>query len=134
MGPLLAAFETTTQPWPTAFWVYFAMTTLALVLTTALLRETYYDRSLSAAEQPSLGNRISSVTGVAQWKSRHLRNSPGQACWRVISVLLKPTVFMTCVFYLLVRASLLPHHPFKITFKMNWALTTRDKNRHSAGW
>jgi hypothetical protein len=110
MGPLLAAFETTTKPWSTAFWVYFAMTALALVLVVAVVRETYYDRSIPAAEQPSLGNRVSSVTGLAQWKSRHLRNSPGQACWRVISVLLKPTVFLICLFYLLVCSS--PFSPY----------------------
>jgi len=99
--------------------VYFALTTLGLVLTVTLLRETYYDRTLPPAEQPSLGNRISSVVGLAQWKSRHLRNSVGQACWRVFSVLLKPVVFLICLFYLLVSSPPLllirPHRAQSLT-------------------
>jgi hypothetical protein len=111
MGPLLAAFQTTTKPWPTPFWVYFALTTLGLVLTVTLVRETYYDRTIPAAEQPSVGSRVSSVVGLAQWKSRHLRNSPSEACWRVFSVLLKPVVFLICIFYLLVGALSYPTIP-----------------------
>lgn len=104
MGPLLAAFETTTKPWPTPFWVYFALTALGLVLTILFLRETYYDRTLSTPEQPPVGSRIATITGLAQWKSRHLRNTVGEACWRVISVLLKPVIFIICIFYLLTFA------------------------------
>lgn len=145
MGPLLAAFETNTQPWPTAFWVYFAMTALGLVLSVALLRETYYDRSLPADEQPSLGNRLSSVTGLAQWKSRHLRNSPGQACWRVISVVLKPTVFLACVYYLLVRPlpTLTPPntpptraraHTHVIVSSREYEVADREQKKKTFGW
>jgi hypothetical protein len=78
------------------------MTALALVLTTLFLKETYYDRTIPLAEQPPLGSRIGMVTGMTQWKTRHLRNSPSQAAWRVFSVLLKPVVFLICIFYLFV--------------------------------
>jgi hypothetical protein len=84
------------------------LTALALVLTALFLKETYYDRTLPIDQQPSTGNRVTSTTGIAQWKSRHLRNTVSQAVWRVFSVILKPTVFLICIFYLLVS---FPHSP-----------------------
>ena len=105
MGPLLAAFMLTTQRWPIPFWVYTAMTASAFLLICAFLPESYYDRRIPAAEQPSTGNRLTSLTGIAQWRSRHLRNTFGQACWRTVSVLLKPTVFLSCLYYTLVSLS-----------------------------
>ncbi len=102
MGPLLAAFMTETLAWPVPFWVYFAMNMLALALVICFLQETYYDRDIAADEQPVRGSRIGRLTGVAQWKSRHLRNTFGQACWRTVSVLLKPIIAISCVFYALV--------------------------------
>lgn len=105
LGPLLAAFQTDTKPWPTPFWVYTALTALGLILTVSFLKETYYDRTLPIDQQPSTGNRLSSVTGAAQWRSRHLRNTVGQAVWRVFSVILKPVVLLMCIFYLLVSRS-----------------------------
>ncbi len=52
MGPLLAAFMLDTQPWPVPFWVTTALTASCLVLVILFLEETYYDRSIPAAEQP----------------------------------------------------------------------------------
>ncbi|GAB1312589.1 hypothetical protein MFIFM68171_02799 [Madurella fahalii] len=104
VGPLLAAFMTETQGWPVPFWVYFAMNVLGLVLVVCFLEETYYDRDIPAEEQPRRGSRIARLTGTAQWKSRHLRNTFGQACWRTVSVLLKPTVAISCLFYALTFA------------------------------
>jgi predicted MFS family arabinose efflux permease len=103
MGPLLAAFITTTLDWPIPFWVYFAENVLCLTLIACFLQETYYDRTIPAEQQPPRGSRVNRLVGVAQWRSRHLRNTFGQACWRVVSVLLKPTVAITCVYYMLVR-------------------------------
>lgn len=104
MGPLLGAFETATKPWPTPFWVYFAMTAIGLILTTLFLRETYYDRTIPQSEQPSLGNRFTSSIGIPQWKSRHLRNTARQAAMRVVSVIMKPIVLLVCIFYMLTFA------------------------------
>lgn len=103
MGPLLAAFITETQRWPLPFWVFFAMNVLGLALVVSFLQETYYDRSIPAEEQPAQGHRIARLIGISQWKSRHLRNTFTQACWRTVSVLLKPTVAIACLFYALVR-------------------------------
>ncbi|KAK3938172.1 major facilitator superfamily domain-containing protein [Diplogelasinospora grovesii] len=104
MGPLLAAFMIDTKPWPTPFWVYFAETVLCFVLVILFVQETYYDRSIPAEEQPPRGSRIGSLTGASQWKSRHLRNSFPQACWRVVSVVLKPTVALASLYYCLTFA------------------------------
>ena len=104
MGPLLAAFITAFKPWPTPFWVYTAETALCLVLTILLLDETYYDRRIPQSEQPSRGGHIGRLIGVAQFRSRKLRNSFPAACWRCISVLLKPVVLLICFYYILTFA------------------------------
>jgi MFS family permease len=103
-GPLLAAFMTETLRWPVPFWVFFAMNVLGLALVVCFLDETYYDRTIPAHEQPPRGSRIARLTGAAQWRSRGLRNTLGQACWRTASVLLKPTVAIACLFYALTFA------------------------------
>jgi hypothetical protein len=104
LGPLLAAFQVETKPWPTPFWVFTALSALALILAVLFVQETYYDRRIPENEQPPKGSRIASLTGVAQWRSRHLRNSLGQTVWRVISVILKPSNILANLFYLLVCA------------------------------
>lgn len=103
LGPLFAAFMTDTKPWPTPFWLYTALTALALVLMVSFGQETYYDRSIPTDRQPARGNRVSRLTGIAQWRSRHLRNTIGGAVWRVVSVFLKPSNLLAYLFYLLVR-------------------------------
>ncbi|CAK7210190.1 hypothetical protein SBRCBS47491_000693 [Sporothrix bragantina] len=104
MGPLLTAFMLTAEPWPVPFWVYTAMTAACFVSATLFLRETYYDRRIAVADQPAKGNRIQQIVGISQFRSRHLRNSFGQAVWRTVSVILKPTVFLVCVYYMLTFA------------------------------
>ncbi|KAF2993748.1 hypothetical protein E8E13_001001 [Curvularia kusanoi] len=101
MGPLIAAFIISTEAWPTAFWVYFAETALALILTILFVRETYCDRRIPTANQPPQGSRIGQLVGTAQFQSRHLRSTFGQACMRPIHVILKPTVFLSCFYSLL---------------------------------
>ncbi|CAD0100111.1 unnamed protein product [Aureobasidium mustum] len=75
MGPMLTAFIITTQKWPIAFWVYFVM-----------------------------GTRLQQILGISQYRSRHLRNSFGQACSRPFRVIIKPTVFLSNVYYTLTFA------------------------------
>jgi MFS family permease len=103
-GPLFAAFIIASQKWQIPFWVYVAETALCLVLAILFVEETYYDRRLPVESQPSRGSRISRLLGVSQFKSRHLRNSFGQAMLRPIKVLLKPTVFLSSLYYLLTFA------------------------------
>ncbi|KFG85957.1 MFS transporter [Metarhizium anisopliae] len=104
MGPLLAAFMITSLSWQIPFWVYFVETALALILTILFVEETYYDRRIAPENQPPRGSRIARLTGIAQYPSRHLRNSFGQACMRPIRVILKPTVFLSSLYYLLTFA------------------------------
>lgn len=104
MGPMLAAFMLTAKPWPVPFWVYTAATALVLLLTAGLVDETYYDRRLPAAQQPARGSRLARLTGVAQFRARHTRNTFPQACSRVVRVLAKPIVALACAYYLLTFA------------------------------
>ncbi|KAI0909503.1 major facilitator superfamily domain-containing protein [Ustulina deusta] len=104
LGPLLAAFQIVMKPWPTPFWVYTAETALALALTIVFVEETYYDRRIVQSEQPDRGNRVTSLLGVAQWKSRGQRNTFFQACMRPVRVISKPTVLISCLYYFLTFA------------------------------
>ncbi|KAI0877420.1 major facilitator superfamily domain-containing protein [Hypoxylon argillaceum] len=104
LGPLFAAFQVATKPWPTPFWVYTAETGLALVLTILFIEETYYDRRIIPSEQPDRGNRITSLLGIAQWRSRGRRNTFWQACLRPIRTISKPTVLISCLYYFLTFA------------------------------
>ncbi|KAI0192073.1 major facilitator superfamily domain-containing protein [Xylaria flabelliformis] len=104
LGPLLAAFQIATKPWPTPFWVYTAETALALVLTTLFLNETYYDRRIVQSKQPDRGNRVTSLLGIAQWKSRGQRNTFFQALVRPFRAITKPTVLISCIYYFLTFA------------------------------
>ncbi|GAP91287.2 putative major Facilitator Superfamily protein [Rosellinia necatrix] len=104
LGPLLAAFQIETKPWPTPFWVYTAETALALALTIVFVEETYYDRRIAKSDQPDRGNRITSLLGIAQWKSRGRRNTFSQACMRPVRAISKPTVLISCFYYFLTFA------------------------------
>ncbi|KAK6004529.1 hypothetical protein QM012_008391 [Aureobasidium pullulans] len=104
LGPMLTAFIITTQKWPIAFWVYFVMTALALVCTCLFVEETFYDRRIAPEDQPPKGTRLQQILGISQYRSRHLRNSFGQACSRPIRVIIKPTVFLSSLYYTLTFA------------------------------
>ncbi|KAI0403285.1 major facilitator superfamily domain-containing protein [Xylaria palmicola] len=104
LGPLLAAFQIVTKPWPTPFWVYTAATALGLALTIVFLEETYYDRRIVQSEQPDRGNRVTGLLGIPQWKSRGQRNTFLQAWMRPVRVISKPTVFLSCFYYFLTFA------------------------------
>ncbi|KAI1301066.1 major facilitator superfamily domain-containing protein [Xylaria venustula] len=104
LGPLLAAFQITTKPWPTPFWVYTAETALALTLVILFVEETYYDRRIVQSDQPDRGNRITSLLGIAQWRSRGRRNTFFQACMRPVRVVSKPTVLISGIYYFLTFA------------------------------
>jgi hypothetical protein len=67
------------------------------------VEETYYDRR-PTVEQPPRGSRVERLLGVAQFRSRHLRNSFGAACMRPIRVIIKPTVLLSTFYYFLTFA------------------------------
>ncbi|KAI0021778.1 major facilitator superfamily domain-containing protein [Xylariomycetidae sp. FL0641] len=104
LGPLLAAFQIAYKPWPTPFWVYTAETALALVLTMLFVRETFYDRRIPPAAQPDKGSPLTSLLGIAQWKSRSTRNTFLQACARPFKALVKPTVMISSLYYFMTFA------------------------------
>ncbi|KAI1263292.1 MFS general substrate transporter [Xylariaceae sp. FL1019] len=104
LGPLLAAFQIATQPWPTPFWVYTAETALALVLTVFFVKETYYDRRIPMEQQPPRGTEPQSLLGISQWRTRKRRNTFWQAFMRPVHAISKPTVLISCTYYFLTFA------------------------------
>lgn len=120
LGPMLTAFIMTTQKWPIAFWVYFVMvrpassyrwpiTSLTSSVTDCFgprlhVEETFYDRRIAPSDQPSKGTRLQQILGISQYRSRHRGNSFSQACSRPIRVIIKPTVFLSSLYYTLTFA------------------------------
>ncbi|KAF7131327.1 hypothetical protein CNMCM5793_004441 [Aspergillus hiratsukae] len=104
LGPLLAAFIIDTQIWQWAFGVYTIETGLCLVAIILFVDETYYDRK---TEQPDLipnGPRWKRMLGIQQWKTGYIKNTAQDAAMRPVTMLLKPVVFMTTLYYMLTFA------------------------------
>lgn len=84
------------------------MTSLCLLAIILVGDETYYDRRIPAVERPirkrGIAGHVSRLIGIEQYRNRHLRNTFLQACMRPIHVILKPTVFISCLWYLLTFA------------------------------
>ncbi|KZO99734.1 MFS general substrate transporter [Calocera viscosa TUFC12733] len=99
-GPLIAAFIINTLSWQIPFWVYTAMTGLALLLVVLFADETYYNRHIPPSKQPPRTSRFLRLIGVEQMRTNLLGNTFGEACWRPIKVLTRPTVLMTVLYYL----------------------------------
>ena len=100
MGPLLAAFQLTKLKWQWPFWIYTIETALALIGIVVGIDETYYDRRIPIDKQPPRSSRLMRLIGVEQWKSRHLRSTFLQAAARPAKVIIKPTVFISTVYFL----------------------------------
>jgi hypothetical protein len=66
--------------------------------------ETYYDRRIPTTQQLPKKSRLLRIIGVEQMRSRHQRNTFFQAMMRPIYVILKPTVFISTIYYLLTFA------------------------------
>lgn len=101
LGPLITSFMLTKVSWRWVFGLYTILTGLSLIAVVLFSEETYYDKSIPPDEQPKPVSRLSRLVGVEQLKSRRLHNSFGDALMRPIKTLLKPTVFISGVFYLL---------------------------------
>jgi MFS family permease len=103
LGPLLTAFIISTQEWNIAFWLFFAMCSLAMVLSVLFVPETYYNRHDHAA--PSNGPRILTLIGVHQVRVHLLKpNTLTDALLRPVKVITKLPIFLICVYYLLTFA------------------------------
>ena len=107
-GPLITAFISATQKWQWAFGVYTIMTGLCLIAQISFGEETYFNRKIPANERPrrtpGVGGKISRLIGTEQWRSRGQRSTFYQALMRPFLVLMKPTVFLSTVYYLLTFA------------------------------
>ncbi|KAK3068248.1 hypothetical protein LTR53_014340 [Teratosphaeriaceae sp. CCFEE 6253] len=107
-GPLITAFIISTQKWQWAFGVYTIMTGLCLLLQIVFAEETFFNRKLPSDERPTrtpgVAGRVSRLVGVELWRTRKQRSTFGQAVMRPVLVLLKPTVFISTVYYLLTFA------------------------------
>ena len=103
-GPLFAAFIISTQKWIWAFWVYTIETALCLVAVILFVDETYYDRRVPRDQQPPRSSRLMRLVGIEQRRTHLLHNTFLQAMMRPVKVLLKPTVFLSTVYYLLTFA------------------------------
>jgi hypothetical protein len=73
-----------------------------LILIVLFLDETFYDRRILQVDQPARGSRFSRLLGIQQFRSRHLRNSFGQAWMRPVRTILKPVIIISNFYYFLV--------------------------------
>ena len=101
LGPMITSFMVTKVSWRWTFGIYTILAGLSLTAVVSFSEETYYDRSIPPLDQPKRISRLERLVGVEQLKSRHLRNSFGDALMRPIETLFKPTVFISGVFYIL---------------------------------
>lgn len=107
-GPLITAFIISTQKWQWAFGVYTIMTGLCLILQILFGEETFFNRRIPAEQRPvhtpGLRGKVARLVGTEQWRSRKQRSTFYQALMRPVRVLIKPTVFLSTVYYLLTFA------------------------------
>ncbi|PNY25390.1 Uncharacterized protein TCAP_04679 [Tolypocladium capitatum] len=102
-GPLFTAFIISTQEWNVAFWLFFAMCGLALVLSVLFIPETYYNRRHH--DTPSNGSRILTLIGVHQRRVDLLKpNTFVDALLRPVKVLIKLPIFLISFYYFLTFA------------------------------
>ncbi|EMC92470.1 hypothetical protein BAUCODRAFT_97493 [Baudoinia panamericana UAMH 10762] len=103
-GPLITAFIISTTPWQWAFGVYTIMTGLCLILQILFAEETFFNRKMPASERPQrtpgVGGKIARLIGTEQWRSRKQRSTFAQAVMRPLRTIMKPTVFISTVYYL----------------------------------
>lgn len=105
LGPLFSAFIITTQKWIWPFWLLACLTGTSLILTILFVPETYYNRRVDPLQKPANGNRILTLIGVHQRRVDLLApNTIMDTVLRPAKVLIKPTVFLSCVYYLLTFA------------------------------
>jgi len=87
--------------WP--YWVFSIEIGSILIAIILFVDETYYDRDISAGEQPARQSRIKRLIGTEQWRFRRQRNTFTEACKRPIQAMRWP-VFIPCFFYLVTFA------------------------------
>ena len=101
IGPLIAAFIVNTRKWPNVFWVNTGLTAFAWLLIIAFMDETIYNRRIPAEQQIPPKSRLLRLVGVEQWRSRHNRQTFGQAIARPFVAIAKVPVAAATVYYFL---------------------------------
>lgn len=76
------------------------MTGVCLIAVVILMDETYYNRSIRMEDQPQRKSRLMRLIGTEQFKSRAQRSSFKEAIMRPLKVIVKPTVTISCFYYL----------------------------------
>ena len=104
MGPMLAAFITSTQIWQWAFGVYAIETGLCLIAIALFVEETYYDRKNTQFELVPNAPRWKRMLGIQQWQTGYIINTPLDAVMRPLQVVVKPVVFLSMIYYMLTFA------------------------------
>ncbi|KAF5858016.1 hypothetical protein ETB97_004947 [Aspergillus alliaceus] len=104
LGPMFAAFITNTQIWQWAFGVYAIETGLCLIAIILFVEETYYDRKTKQPELVPNGPRWQRLLGIQQRRTGYIINSPKDAVMRPITMILKPVVFLSTIYYCLTFA------------------------------
>ncbi|CAI7580108.1 unnamed protein product [Penicillium pancosmium] len=102
--PLLASFMAISLSWRWPFWLYAILTGLALLGVIFFGQETFYNRQIPPSEQPARGSRSLRLIGVEQWRSRSQRNSFVEAVSRSFTVLEKPVILLTNLYYVCIFA------------------------------
>ena len=102
------ANELICSQWQWAFGVYTIMTGLCWFAQMVFGDETYFNRKISIekrpARTPGFKGQFQRLVGIEQWRSRYQRSTFGQAVMRPVRVLMKPTVFISTLYYLLTFA------------------------------
>ena len=76
-------------------------TGLCLIAAVLFVDETYYDRRIPQSQQPIKESRLLRIVGIEQRRTKRLQNTFTQAIMRPVRVILKPTVTISTVYYLL---------------------------------
>lgn len=103
-GPLISAAVLSANPedvklWHWAFGQFAILSGVAFIGLIFFADETHYNRTVPMHLQPERGNRFARMTGIGRPKNDTFY-SLKEAFLRTFSVLLKPTVLLTCVAYI----------------------------------
>lgn len=104
LGPMFAAFITNTQVWQWAFGLYSIETGLCLIAIILFVEETYYDRKNIQPDLIPNAPRWKRMLGTQQRRSGYMVNTPKDAIMRPITVIMKPVVFLSTIYYMLTFA------------------------------
>ncbi|KAE8355461.1 major facilitator superfamily domain-containing protein [Aspergillus coremiiformis] len=104
LGPMFTAFIIHVSTWQWAFGLYSIETGLCLIAIILFVEETYYDRRTSQLELIPHAPRWKRLLGIQQWQTGYIINTPTDAILRPITVIRKPVVYLSTLYYMLTFA------------------------------